>query len=158
LLKSANPGLNAAQIRALLTSSVVDIGPPGTDNDSGPGIVMADALMRAAGVPGTPLVDMTTVQAAENPGNGNGAIEAGEGARRVIRLANYGGAPATGVSATLTSSTPGIIITQPATRLYASLPIGTSSTAAPYLFTVASDFPCPQAASFTLAVTSDSTS
>ena len=158
LLMSADRTLNPAQIRALLTSTAIDIGPSGADNDSGAGIVMADAVIRAAGVPGTPLVEMTTVLAAENPGNGNGALEAGEGGRLTIPLANYGGAPATSVSATLTSSTPGIVITQPATRLYPALAIGTSANAAPYLFTIASDFPCPQAASFTLTVTSDSAS
>src|SRR5712691_4085326 len=153
LLKSANPALTPAQIRTLLTASAIDIGVAGADPDSGAGIVMADALMRAAGVPGTALLELTSVQAVDNPGNGNGAPEAGEGVRLVIPLGNHGGAPATGVSATLTSSTPGITITQPATRTYPDLGISASESAAPYLFTVASDFPCPQPASFTLTVT-----
>src|SRR5712691_4700973 len=153
LLKSANPALTPAQIRTLLTASAIDIGVAGADPDSGAGIVMADALMRAAHVPGTALLELTSVQAVDNPGNGNGAPEAGEGVRLVIPLANYGGAPATGVSATLTTSTPGITITQPATRTYPDLGISASESAAPYLFTVASDFPCPQPASFTLTVT-----
>src|SRR3954470_9572071 len=154
LLKSANPALAPAQIRTLLTGSAIDIGPVGVDRDSGAGIVMADALMRAAGVPGTALLELTSVQVSDNPGNGNGAPEAGEGGRLIIPLANYGGAPATAISATLTSTTPGITITQPATRTYADLAVGASASAAPYLFTVASDFPCLQPASFTLTVTS----
>src|SRR3954452_21317559 len=113
LLKSANPALTPAQIRTLLTASAIDIGAPGADVDSGAGIIMADAVLRAAAVAGTALLEVVSVQATDNPGNGNGAAEAGEGARLVIPLANYGGAPATALSATLTSSTPGITITQP---------------------------------------------
>src|SRR4051812_34411030 len=154
LLKSANPALTPAQIRTLLTASAIDIGAPGADRDAGAGIVMADAVLRAATVPGTALLELGTVQALDNPGNGNGAPEAGEGVRLIISLTNYGGVPATGVSATLTSSTPGITVTQPATRTYPDVAISASASAIPFLFTVASDFPCPQAASFTLIVTS----
>src|SRR4051794_26712481 len=143
LLKSANPALTPAQIRTLLTATAIDIGVPGADRDSGAGIVMADAVLRAATVPGTALLELASVQAVDNPGNGNGAPEAGEGVRLNLPLANYGGAPATTVSATLTSSTPGIAITQPATRTYPDLAVGASASA-PYFFTVATDFPCPQ--------------
>ena len=154
LLKSANRTLTPAQIRTLLTASAIDIGAAGVDRDSGAGIVMADAVMRAAGVPGTALVELVSAPATDDPGNGNGAPEAGEGVRLVIPLANYGGAPATAVVATLTSTTPGITITQPATRTYPDLAVSASATAPPYFFTVASDFPCLQPASFTLTVTS----
>ena len=110
--------------------------------------------MRAAGVPGTALLEVVSVQASDNPGNGNGAPEAGEGARLIIPLANYGGATATAVSATLTSSTPGITITQPGTRAYPNIAVSSSAPgASPFLFTVASNFPCPQSAAFTLTVT-----
>src|SRR3954465_9268126 len=126
LLKSANPALTPAQIRTLLTATAIDIGVPGADRDSGAGIVMADAVLRAATVPGTALLELASVQAVDNPGNGNGAPEAGEGGRLNLPLANYGGAPATTVSATLTSSTPGIAITQPATRTYPDLAVGAS--------------------------------
>src|SRR3954470_794401 len=153
LLKSANPALTPAQIRTLLTATAIDIGVPGADRDSGAGIVMADAVLRAATVPGTALLELASVQAVDNPGNGNGAPEAGEGVRLNLPLANYGGAPATTVSATLTSSTAGIAITQPATRTYPNLAVGASASA-PYFFTVATDFPCPQVAIFTLTVTS----
>src|SRR3954469_19826750 len=154
LLKSANPALPPAQIRTLLTATAIDIGAAGPDPDSGAGIVMADALMRAAGVPGTALIELTGVQVSDNPGNGNGAPEAGEGGRLIIPLANYGGAPATAVSGTLTSTTAGITITQPATRTYPDLGIAASGSGPAYGFTIASDFPCVQTASFTLTVTS----
>jgi hypothetical protein len=152
LLKSASPALTPAQIRTLLMTSAIDIELAGADRDSGAGIVMADGVMRAAGVPAGAFVEVVSVQASDHPGNGNGAPEAGEGASLLIPLVNYGGATATGVTATLTSSTPGITISQPATRTYPDLAISASASAAPYLFTVASTYPCGQPAAFTLAV------
>jgi hypothetical protein len=155
LLKSANPALTPAQLRTFLQNGAIDIEAAGADRDSGAGIVMADAAMRAAGVPGTALVEVASVQASDNPGNGNGAPEAGEGASLAISLANYGGVSATAVSATLTSSMPGISVTQPATRAYANIPVSALVTnASLFLFTVASDFPCNRPAAFTLTVSS----
>jgi len=154
LLLSANAALTPAQVRAVLTSSAIDIMSPGADRDSGAGIIMANAAMMAAGVSGTALLSTVSVQASDDPGNGNGAPEAGEGARLVIPLANYGAAQATAISAALTSSTPGITITQPNTSAYPNLGIGASANGSPYRFTIASDFPCPKAAEFTLTVTS----
>ena len=152
LLLSANPTLTPAQVRTILTSSAVDIMAPGVDRDSGAGIVMANATLLAAGVPGTALLS-ASVMASDDPGNGNGAPEAGEGARLVIPLSNYGAAPARAISATLTSSTSGITITQPNVSTYPDLGISASASV-PYRFTIASDFPCPKAASFVLTVTS----
>src|SRR3954447_7397902 len=154
LLKSANPALTPAQIRTLLSATAIDIGAAGVDRDSGAGIVMADAAFRASGVLGTPLLQLKSVQATDNPGNGNGVPEAADGARLSIPLAIDGGAPATAVSGTSTSTTAGITITQPATRTYPDLGIAASGSGPAYGFTIASDFPCVQTASFTLTVTS----
>jgi len=153
LLKSANHSLTPAQIRAALLASAIDIEAPGVDRDSGAGIIMADGALRAAGVPGTAFIEVAAVQASDAPGNGNGTPEAGEGATLVIPLGNYGGASATAVSATLTSSTSGITITQPSATAYPNLaPSVTANGAAPFRFTVASEFPCPQSADFRLTV------
>ncbi len=48
LLKSYAPGLTPAQIRLILTSSALDIMAPGIDQDSGAGIVMAEAALEEA--------------------------------------------------------------------------------------------------------------
>jgi hypothetical protein len=141
-------------MRTILTGSAIDIMAAGTDRDSGAGIIMANAALMFAGVPGTALVSAMSTQATDDPGNGNGAPEAGEGVRLIIPLANYGAAPATNISATLTSSTPGITIMQPNTHTYPNLAVGASAQGSAYRFTIASDFPCPQPASFTLTVTS----
>jgi hypothetical protein len=51
LLQAYNPELSAAEIRALLNASALDIEATGTDRDSGVGIVMAEAALSAAAAP-----------------------------------------------------------------------------------------------------------
>ncbi len=83
--------------------------------------------------------ELGTITANENPGNGNGVIEAGEGASLVIQLKNTAGVKAaTAVTAALTSPTPGVIVTQPGTSTYADMPAGASggSNLAPFTFTL----------------------
>ncbi len=152
LLKSAMPAKTAQEIRQALLATAIDIEAPGVDRDSGAGIIMATDALRALGADGTALVEIPSVQAFDNPGNGNGSPEAGEGARLVLPLANYGNAIATGVTASLATSTRGITIEQESTRSYGNIAIGGSTEAAAFLFTIASEFPCPASASFTLTV------
>ncbi|HEY7181700.1 MAG TPA: post-COAP-1 domain-containing protein, partial [Blastocatellia bacterium] len=154
LLKSANPSFTPAQIRAALTGSAIDIEAPGVDRDSGAGIIDAFAALQFLGVPGFANVELGAVAASENPGDGNGQIDAGEGARLAIQLKNSGVLDATGVTATLATSTPGVIITQPSVFGYPNLPAlgGTGTSPAPFLFTVASEAPCPLVINFTLTV------
>ena len=95
-----------------------------------------------------------TITAVENPGNGNGVINAGEGARLTVPLTNGLSTPATGISAVLTTSTAGVTVTLPGTSTYPDLAPGASgSNATPFLFTLASDAPCPLTVDFTLTVT-----
>jgi hypothetical protein len=94
------------------------------------------------------------ITAVENPGNGNGVINAGEGAKLTVRLFNGGNAPATGISATLTTSTPGVTVSLPGTSTYPDLSVGAAAdNTTPYLFTLASNAPCPLTVNFTLTVT-----
>ena len=153
LVKSANPALTAAQIRSILVNTAIDIETPGVDRDAGAGIVMAQAAVGATGISGTAFLALETIQSSDNPGNGNGAPEAGEGARLTLTLKNYGVVPATNIAAALTTSTPGITITQPSTRSYPDLAVLASAANAPLLlFTVAANFPCPASANFSLNV------
>ena len=78
LLKSGSPGISTAQARSALLASAIDIEGPGTDRDSGAGIVMANRALLSAGVPGTAALFIDALQVSDNPGNGNGAAEAGE--------------------------------------------------------------------------------
>src|SRR6266403_5118627 len=50
LVKSAAPLISTGEMRTLLSASAIDIEAAGADRDSGAGIMMADAAMRAAGV------------------------------------------------------------------------------------------------------------
>jgi hypothetical protein len=149
LLKSANPALTATQVRSILTSTAIDIQAPGVDRDSGAGILMARAALIASGAPGTAFLAVDSVQASDNPGNGNGLPEAGEGAKLLVTLKNYGVAGATAIVGSLTSSTPGITVFIPNTSAFPDLAPLAAATSGPLLFTAASDFGCPGAAGFT---------
>lgn len=154
LLKSANGALTPAQIRTALTSSAVDIEAFGVDRDSGAGIILALEAGNALGLPGLPNPEIAAFSAAEAPGNGNGSIEAGEGATLFVTIKNSGATAASNLVATLTTSTPGIVIASPNVRSYGALPIGASVTnAVPYKFFLQPSVPCPQTIVFTLTVT-----
>jgi len=155
LVKSAGPALTQAQIRTALTGTAIDIMGGGYDRDSGSGIVMAFEAITSLGVPGFANPELGTVTATENPGNANGIIEAGEGGKLVIQLKNTTGVQtATAISATLTTSTPGVTITQPNVSAYADMPAGTGSgnNLTPFAFTVADTAPCGLTVNFTLTV------
>src|SRR5262249_33527684 len=60
LLLQYGPGLSPASIESILEQSAIDMGPPGFDNDSGFGLIQADAALGLV------------------PVCGNGAVESGE--------------------------------------------------------------------------------
>jgi Subtilase family len=154
LVKSANPALSQSAIRTALTSTAVDIMAPGNDRDSGAGIVMAFEAVNSLGATATANPILGAITAAENPGNGNGVIEAGEGGRLTIQLKNVGLVNATGVTATLTTPTPGVTVTLPGASAYPNLVAGSGAAinAAPFTFTVQSDAACALVIHFTLTV------
>ena len=154
LVKSAKPSLTQAQIRSTLTSTAIDIMSPGFDRDSGSGIVMAYDAVNSLGLLGFANPELGAVIASENPGNGNGVIEAGEGAALTIQLRNLTGVrDATGITATLTTSTPGITVTLPNTTAYSDLAAGSGigNNLGPLTFTVGSNV-CQPAINFTLTL------
>ncbi|HVO79466.1 MAG TPA: S8 family serine peptidase, partial [Terriglobales bacterium] len=156
LVKSAKAGITNAEINTALASTAVDIEASGVDRDSGAGIVMAFEAVQSLGISGSANPTLGDITATENPGNGDGAIDAGEGARLMIELKNTAGVvDATNITATLTTTTPGITITQPATSSYPDLAAGTGAATniTPFTFTVLSDAPCGLTADFTLNVT-----
>ncbi len=154
LIKSAKPTITQTEMRTTLTSTAIDIGAAGNDRDSGAGIVMAFEAIESLGVTGTASPIIGTVTAAENPGNGNGVIEAGEGGALTVQLKNVGVVGATGVTTTLTTSTPGVTVTLPGTSAYPDLAAngGAGTNATPFKFTVASNADCALNINFTLTV------
>ncbi len=156
LIMSGAPGATRDEVIDALTSTAIDIEDPGVDRDTGAGIVMAVESATALGVVPGANPELGTVTTAENPGDGDGGIEAGEGGSVTIELTNVGGVvDATGITATLSSTTPGIIITQPATTTYPNLTAGsgTATNSSPLTFTVDSSAACGAAADFALTVT-----
>ena len=137
LLKSANGSLTPAQIRTALTSTAIDIEAAGVDRDSGAGIIMADSALASIGaVSGAANLTIGTATITDIGGNVNGYVEPGERVTLDIPLNNTGINPATTVTATLSSTTPGVVITPPATRPYADIAAtnGTSTNATPFEF------------------------
>jgi len=85
-------------------------------------------------------------------GNGDGALDAGETARLLVRLRNTGLATATGVSAVLRSSDPGVTVTD-STAVYPSIAPGSQAWGSdPFVFAVSSAVPDERAVYFRLAV------
>jgi hypothetical protein len=156
LVLSADPTLDAAQKRSAWTSTAIDIMAPSFDRDSGSGIIMALPAVESLGVSGSANLELATVTATENPGNGNGIIEAGEGALLNVQLQNLTGVrAATGISAALSSSTPGVIIMQPGVSSYPDMPVGTGpqSNLSSFAFALADNVACGTLVQFALTVT-----
>ena len=157
LILAEVPGITPAQVRTVLTSSAIDIEAAGVDRDSGHGIVMPVAALAASGATGTAFFAIQSAVAAENPGNGNGVVNGGEGASLAIVLQNLGVQNATGVAGVVTSGTPTATMTIPSASAYPNLPAltGSGGNATPFLFTLAPNAPCPLTGDFTLNVTHD---
>ncbi len=156
LVQSAVPTLTTAQVRTALTTTALDLLPVGFDRDSGFGIVMADASLASLNLTGFANPVIISAIANENPGNGNGIIDPGEGASVLIQLSNATGVKnATGITAVLTTSTPGVTVTQPAISTYADIPVNNDGgvNLSPFTFTVASNAPCALNINFTLTLT-----
>jgi hypothetical protein len=153
LLKSARPRLTQNRIRQVLTGTAIDIETPGVDRDSGAGIVDAFGALQFIGAAPAPTLNLGTVTATEVGGDGDGFIEPGEGGTLTVALTNVGGATALGVSATLTTSVPGITITS-ASSFYSNIGSNgqSASNAVPFAFTLADTAPCALAIDFTLTV------
>ncbi|HQU85544.1 MAG TPA: carboxypeptidase regulatory-like domain-containing protein [Pyrinomonadaceae bacterium] len=157
LLKQSSPASTRTQIYNALTSSALDIEAAGVDRDSGAGIIMPLRAMVALGVPGPAFLENGTPAVTEI-GNGNGRLDPGESATMNIPLNNVGLANATAVSAVLTTSTSGVIITNglaPSAVSYPNIavPDGSGLNSAPFAFSLAGSFPCGGPINFTLTVT-----
>jgi hypothetical protein len=155
LLKSMNTSLTPAQIRTILTTTAVDVESVGFDNISGFGIVQAFQAMQAVSASPQAFVNIGTVTAAEGAfANGNGKIDPGEVATLVVQLKNGSPVGATSVQATLTTTTPGVTVTQGASS-YGTIAAAGSATnsATPFRFGVNSSVLCGTVIDFTLTVT-----
>ncbi len=88
-------------------------------------------------------------------GNGNGAIDPNECNNLNVVLTNFGGVSATGVRATLSSPTPGVIVVQPVSLYGTILTNSAATNLVPFKVSTAPTFPCGTPVVFILTVTSD---
>ena len=145
LLKSKTPSLTNTQIYNALIASALDIEAPGSDENSGVGIIMANTAMSASGA--TPLfADLGKIGHSLIEGsfsNGNGSIEPGEVAQLKIRLRNRSTLIAQNVVAILTSSQAGVKIFRNKWELNSLAgTTDTSNNLLPYLVGIPSSLAC----------------
>lgn len=154
LLKSAVPAATQTQIQNALTSSAIDIQGAGVDRDSGAGILDAVAADTALGVTQHAYLAAGTVTLNEISGNGNGFVEPGECGSLTLQLQNISTTvAATGVSAVVTTSTPGVTITV-GNATYPDIPAGGSGTNIPPIkFSLSNTLACPTFIDFTVTLT-----
>jgi len=151
LLKSVKPGLSATAIRTDLTKSALDIEAPGTDHDSGAGIIDAfGTLFRARAKP-VPFLDLLSDTATETSGDGDGVLEPGESASLLTALKNLGGVAPAGLVGVLSTSTPGVTITSASSTFPPISALGgTGVNNTPYAFSLSSGLTCGVAPEFQL--------
>lgn len=144
-----------AQIRTVLQNTALDIEAAGVDRDSGVGILQAFQAVQGTGLAGGAGLDLGTVTTAEGVGsNANGLVEPGENGSLTVQLNNVGLAGATGVSATLSTTTPGVTVISSAPRTYGTIAQNASATnATPFGFALAPSFACGASIDFSLTLT-----
>ncbi|MCM3878119.1 MAG: S8 family serine peptidase [Thermoanaerobaculia bacterium] len=154
LVKSANLAATQAQWKTSLLTGVIDIEAVGVDRDSGAGILDALAAVQATGTAAQASFLAGAPVLAEASGNGNASVEPGECATLLVPLTNVNSTVgATAISATLSTSTPGVTIDL-GTSAYPNIAGGgTASNATPFVFRLATSVSCPLFIDFTLTVT-----
>lgn len=149
LIKGAVPGITQAQVRDALLAGALDIEAAGTDQDSGRGIASVMNGLKKAGA--KEQVYLETKALTITP-VGSDAILPGGSAQLRVQLVNNGGAKATVVSATLSTTTPGVTITQ-ASSTYPNIAAGlTGTNPMAYAFTVSPTVLCGTQLAFSLTV------
>ncbi|HEX8351480.1 MAG TPA: proprotein convertase P-domain-containing protein [Pyrinomonadaceae bacterium] len=88
----------------------------------------------------------------ETDGDLDNSIEPGEDGSLAVRLSNVGTVGMTNVSATLTSSTPGVTVNAGQTNYPDLAAAGGGTGATPFAFSLAQNVPCGQKIDFTLTV------
>ncbi|HEY0193953.1 MAG TPA: S8 family serine peptidase, partial [Kofleriaceae bacterium] len=149
LLKSAVPTATPAKIRAALTSTALDIEQTGTDRNSGKGLVTAFAALQKIGAKAA--VHLVEGEVDVVP-LGSDVVLPGGAAQLNVTIGNDGGAGATAVSATLTSTSHDVIILQGSSP-YPTIFAGDSATnTIPFAFFLNTTAPCGEVLDFTLTV------
>jgi uncharacterized repeat protein (TIGR01451 family) len=153
LIKSAVPALTPAQVRTALVSTAIDIESAGVDRDTGAGIVMPQPALASVGAVPQAVLSAGTDVPTQVIGDGDAYIESNEVWNLTLPLNNVGGDDATGISAVLSTTTPGVTINSAASTYADLAPTASGNNATPYTFTVGSSVPCGSTVNFALTVT-----
>ena len=149
LVKGLLPTRTPAQIRAAIVAGALDIEAAGADRNSGRGIISAFNTLARAGAKAAVSLGAGDLKVSPL---GADTVNPGGAAQVTFAITNVGGAAATAVSATLTSSSPDVIILQGSSS-YANIPAGGSAdNNALFAFFVSPTAPCGAALPFTLTV------
>lgn len=156
LIKSGLPSATNTQIMSALISTAIDIETPGTDRDTGAGIIMPLPAMASLGITAQADIAKGNHTLAELPGfsDADGQLEPFErGTLSIAQLSNGGVATATGVTATLSSATPGVTVFHPGPFAYADIAPGSSqSNVSQYAFVLGAAYTCGTPINFVLTI------
>jgi len=149
LIKSALPSATSLQIRNAIKNGALDIEAAGMDRNAGLGIAFAPEALKRAGAAFAAYIELNSLTLVPT---GSDVVLPGGGAQLRVQLRNNGGANATAVSATLSSSSPYVTITS-ASSTYPTVYAGATATnPTQYAFTVSASAPCGVKLPFTLTV------
>jgi subtilisin-like proprotein convertase family protein len=149
LLKSAVPTASASRIRAAILAGAVDIEAQDTDQQSGRGIVSAMNALQQVGA--RPAVFLTLASVTTTGSSGGFVVPGGTGSI-AVQVLNEGGAAATAVTATLSSSTAGVTITGATSAIPNIAPGATQGNTTPFTFALDGAVTCGQSLHFQLSV------
>ena len=139
LVLSGNPGAGTAEVREAFQATALDLVPAGVDGRTGHGVIRADRVLEYTGATPQPLVRAGTPTVTAAGGDGDTYLEPGESGTLTLPVTNVGDGAATGVSATVSTSEPGVTIT-PRARSYGTIEAGGTATR-DYQIALAADYP-----------------
>jgi subtilisin-like proprotein convertase family protein len=149
LVKAAVPTATPARIRAAIIAGALDVEATGSDRNSGRGIISAFNSLTRAGA--RTAVSLAQGAVAVRP-LGADVVLPGGAAQLDVEITNEGGANATAVTSTLTSSSPDVLILSGASG-HPTIPAGGAATnTAAFAFFVSPTAPCGSQLPFSLTV------
>jgi hypothetical protein len=149
LMKASVPGSTPAKLRSSILAGSIDIESTGSDRNSGRGILSAFSGLQRVGARAAVTLARGNINVTPL---GSDVVIPGTAAQVNIQIDNGGGAPATAVSAVLSSPSPNVLILQ-GNSAYPVIGAESSAlNATPFAFFVNPATPCGSTLPFTLTV------
>jgi hypothetical protein len=148
-IRAGNPNPSLAQVRTVLQNNALDIMAAGVDRNSGFGIVQAFQSVQATGATGVAFLATGTTTLTRS---GGGQIVPGDSTTLTVQLTNNGIVNATGITATVATTTPGITVSA-ANSAYGDLaPAASGNNLTPFTVLIGAQTVCPLTINFTITV------